>query len=153
MVKKRSKSRTMPDGSPRSADVGESGEEITDVTRLAPAPAPVPLPVSVPVPDPVPEPASPPAILYEKSNGIGVLRLNRPDKLNAMNYEMGYELRRLVNEIREDPTLRALVVTGAGKSFSAGGDLSFILENITRRPQENYKTMREFYELFLCIRE
>jgi enoyl-CoA hydratase len=94
-----------------------------------------------------------PAILYEKSNGVGLLRLNRPEKLNAMNYEMGYELRRLVSTIHEDPSLRALVVTGAGKAFSAGGDLSFILENITRRPQENYRTMREFYELFLCIRE
>lgn len=146
MVKKRSKSKSIPEGAPRSAGVDESGEEITDVTRLAPASVPVPVPV------PVPESTSPP-ILYEKSNGIGVLRLNRPDKLNAMNYEMGYELKRLVGEILEDHTLRALVVTGAGKSFSAGGDLSFILENITRRPQENYKTMREFYELFLCIRE
>jgi enoyl-CoA hydratase/carnithine racemase len=105
---------------------------------------------------PLPQVSAPshgPAVLYEKTGGIGLLRLNRPEKLNAMNYEMGYELRDLVAGIREDSSLRALVVTGSGKAFSAGGDLSFILENITRRPQENYRTMHEFYELFLCIRE
>jgi enoyl-CoA hydratase/carnithine racemase len=113
----------------------ETGEEITEVGRIQPE---------------LPSGAS---VLYEKTGSIGLIRLNRPEKLNAMNYDMGHELHGLIAEIREDASLRALVVTGVGKAFSAGGDLSFILENITRRPQENYRTMREFYDLFLCIRD
>jgi enoyl-CoA hydratase/carnithine racemase len=124
-------------GKPRAGGPGYPGAEpTTEITEVSRAPQ---------------DPSA--AILYEKSNGVGLLRLNRPDKLNAMNYDMGYALRDLVAEIKDDPSLRVLVVTGVGKAFSSGGDLSFILENITRRPQENYRTMREFYELFLCIRE
>jgi enoyl-CoA hydratase/carnithine racemase len=119
----------------RPASREQGGEEITEVSRI------------------LTDPPAGASVLYEKNGSIGLIRLNRPDKLNAMNYDMGHELHALVSEIREDPSLRALVVTGVGKAFSAGGDLSFILENITRRPQENYRTMREFYDLFLCIRD
>ena len=65
------------------------------------------------------------SVLSESVEQVAVVRLNRPDKLNAMNYEMGYELRRLVDEIREDHTLRALVVTGAGKLLCGGPDHVF----------------------------
>ncbi|HEY2428272.1 MAG TPA: enoyl-CoA hydratase-related protein [Acidimicrobiales bacterium] len=61
---------------------------------------------------------------YERDGHVGWLRLNRPEKLNAMNGVMWSELARLGPELRDDPDLRALVVIGNGRSFSAGIDLS-----------------------------
>jgi enoyl-CoA hydratase/carnithine racemase len=53
---------------------------------------------------------------------VGWLRLNRPQKLNAMTAKMWEELRTLGQELRNDPELRALVVIGEGRSFSTGID-------------------------------
>ena len=55
---------------------------------------------------------------------IRVLTLNRPDAMNAMNTRMFIELRDAIRELSVDPTLRVLILTGAGtRAFSAGGDL------------------------------
>lgn len=61
----------------------------------------------------------------EKSEGIGVLTLNRPAKLNAITVEMGaVGLSKLLREIQEDDDIRVLVITGAGRGFCAGADVS-----------------------------
>lgn len=62
-------------------------------------------------------------IRYERSGGIGHLTLARPSKRNAQNPMMWQELVRLGSELRRDDTLRCLVVTGDGPTFSAGIDL------------------------------
>lgn len=61
---------------------------------------------------------------YERHGHVGWLRLNRPEKLNAMTGRMWSELADIGARLRDDPDLRALVVTGNGRSFSAGIDLS-----------------------------
>jgi enoyl-CoA hydratase/carnithine racemase len=61
---------------------------------------------------------------YERRGHVGWLRLNRPEKLNAMNGTMWSELATLGPKLRDDPDLRALVLIGNGRSFSAGIDLS-----------------------------
>jgi len=61
---------------------------------------------------------------YERDGHVGWLRLDRPEKLNAMNAQMWSELATLGPQLRDDPDLRALVVIGNGRSFSAGIDLS-----------------------------
>lgn len=63
-------------------------------------------------------------LLLERQGPVGWLRLNRPDKLNAQNQLMWQELRALGDELVDDADLRCLVVTGEGRSFSAGLDLS-----------------------------
>ncbi|MDF3309226.1 enoyl-CoA hydratase/isomerase family protein [Rhodococcus sp. NPDC057014] len=55
--------------------------------------------------------------------GILLVRLNRPEALNAMNAEMIGELHRVLARVRDDSTIRAIVLTGAGKAFCAGLDL------------------------------
>jgi enoyl-CoA hydratase len=55
---------------------------------------------------------------------VRVLTLNRPDRLNAWNAAMRAELRDAIDRAAEDPELRALVLTGAGRAFSAGEDVS-----------------------------
>src|SRR5258708_3213791 len=61
---------------------------------------------------------------YERRGHVGWLRLNRPEKLNAMNGALWGELADLGPKLRDDPDLRALAVIGNGRAFSAGIDLS-----------------------------
>src|SRR5580700_2905831 len=62
-------------------------------------------------------------IRYERQAGIGTLTLARPDKRNAQNPLMWQELTQLGTELQADETLRCLIVTGEGPTFSAGIDL------------------------------
>jgi enoyl-CoA hydratase/carnithine racemase len=64
------------------------------------------------------------SLIYEEKGDIGVVTVNRPDVHNALNMQTIRELRELCLRLRDEDRLRALVVTGAGKSsFLAGGDL------------------------------
>ena len=63
-------------------------------------------------------------LFCEKLDGIGVVRLNRPNALNAINREMIGELYDLAGRLVCDNSLRALVITGEGKAFAAGADIS-----------------------------
>jgi len=62
-------------------------------------------------------------LTFDRRDAIAVLRLNRPDNLNAWNLQMREELRDAVAELVEDDDLRVLVITGTGRAFSAGEDV------------------------------
>ena len=62
--------------------------------------------------------------LLDEDNGKFVLTLNRPDKLNAVTHDMGLELRNILHSINEDHDSRTLIITGAGKGFCSGADVS-----------------------------
>jgi 2-(1,2-epoxy-1,2-dihydrophenyl)acetyl-CoA isomerase len=62
-------------------------------------------------------------IKVEIEDGVGVLTLNRPEKMNPLSMEMLAELGPAFEQMRLDPEIKAVVLTGAGKAFSAGGDL------------------------------
>ncbi len=61
------------------------------------------------------------------ARGVATLTLNRPDVHNAMNGLMWDEGRDAVGRLDADPAVRAVVLTGAGKSFCSGGDLKYQL--------------------------
>jgi len=61
---------------------------------------------------------------YELMDGVALIRLNRPDQLNAFTPVMREELIHLFREADQDDRVRAVVVTGAGRAFCAGADLS-----------------------------
>ena len=63
-------------------------------------------------------------ILYEVADNILTLTLNRPDKLNAFNGAMQAELIDAFDKADQDDDVRAIIVTGAGRAFCAGADLS-----------------------------
>jgi enoyl-CoA hydratase len=58
----------------------------------------------------------------KRENGVAVATLNRPEKLNAVNGRMHYELSRLAVDANADPEVKVLVLAGAGRAFCAGGD-------------------------------
>ena len=62
-------------------------------------------------------------ILLERRQGVAVLTLDRPKRLNSLNDEMHTELRHALGEVRGDSALRSLLITGAGRGFCAGQDL------------------------------
>lgn len=61
---------------------------------------------------------------FVAEHGIGVLTLNRPERLNAVNTAMANELEALARQLRDEHALRALIVTGAGRVFCAGADIA-----------------------------
>lgn len=68
-------------------------------------------------------------LLTRDDSGVAVITLNRPEALNALNNQLRAELAVAIAEVRDDVGVRALVVTGAGRAFCAGGDLKWMVEN------------------------
>ena len=79
-------------------------------------------------------------ILAEKKDGIGWMRINRPEKLNALNLDTLKEAAQTLEDFRHDPDVRALIITGVGeKSFIAGMDIH---EFASKTPLEQRELMR-----------
>src|SRR6202161_3214222 len=64
------------------------------------------------------------SVLFERREGIARLTLNRPERLNSFNVQMHEEVRRALQEIEQDSSCRVLILSGAGRGFCAGQDLS-----------------------------
>src|SRR3989449_5271932 len=64
------------------------------------------------------------SILVEKTQGVAIITMNRPEQLNAMNAQLSTELHDTVRRMSADAEVGCLVITGAGnRAFSAGGDI------------------------------
>lgn len=76
------------------------------------------------------QPANPAqqVVLEERSGSVATIRLNRPDKLNALNVELGRALVHALLRASQDTAVRAVVLTGAGRAFCAGGDIDLLLD-------------------------
>jgi 2-(1,2-epoxy-1,2-dihydrophenyl)acetyl-CoA isomerase len=62
-------------------------------------------------------------VIWNVEEGVGQITLNRPDTLNAWNTQFGLDLREVVTKEAQDDSVRALLITGAGRGFSSGADL------------------------------
>lgn len=87
-------------------------------------------------------------ILFEAANGIARLTLNRPDKLNSFTGAMHAELHAALATVQTDKSIRVLVISGAGRAFSAGQDLADpdmamgpMQPDIGNVVEENYKPL------------
>jgi len=69
---------------------------------------------------------STPVLLEGKQDGIATLVMNRPDRMNALNNELGVAIDQALGRIAADPDVRVVVITGAGRAFCAGGDLALL---------------------------
>src|ERR1700741_1647613 len=82
-------------------------------------------------------------ILAEVEDGIGIITLNRPDKLNAMNRKLSGELHSAIKAMDADDGVGCIVITGAGRAFSAGGDIHEQREDDRKYTFEQLEAMRE----------
>jgi enoyl-CoA hydratase len=92
------------------------------------------------------------AVLVTRDGGIVTLTLNRPDIRNAMTVELTDAFTDAVSSLRGDPSVRVVIVTGAGRAFCAGGDLSWIQPGPGADVPAIRAKMRAFYPRFLSIR-
>ncbi len=99
-------------------------------------------------------------VLEQRDGNVVTLTFNQPERLNAMSQAMGEAFADRIGRLRPDESIRAVVVTGAGRAFSAGGDLGMIHDRavqgradpgIARRSIRD--SMRAFYTLFLSVRD
>lgn len=97
-----------------------------------------------------------PVVLVEKTEGVAILTLNRPEQLNAMNAQLSAELREAVARATDDDEVGCIVITGAGtRAFSAGGDIHEQREDDRRYTQaqldaRNAVRSRGSYEIGAC---
>lgn len=82
------------------------------------------------------------SILYSVNNGVAHIRLNRPDKFNSFNREMALAMQEALKNAEADKNVRAIFITGEGKAFCAGQDLS---EAINPDGPGIQKIVREHY--------
>lgn len=88
-------------------------------------------------------------LMYEKKENIGLLTINRPEKMNAISQELTAELSLFLDEIENDDELRVIVITGAGdKAFVAGADIN---ELVDRDARLGRRVSRERQEIFSRI--
>jgi 2-(1,2-epoxy-1,2-dihydrophenyl)acetyl-CoA isomerase len=71
-------------------------------------------------------------LTLERRDQVATLTLNRPDAYNAFNLAFGHEIFQAVLEADDDPQVRCLLVTGAGKAFCGGGDVREFVDNLPR---------------------
>src|SRR5579871_2205870 len=88
-----------------------------------------------------------PFVLEERHGAVMVLRLNRPESLNALNTEMARGLVHALLRASDDKAIHSVVLTGAGKAFCAGGDLKFM------RDVRQRKSYAEVEQLLIAGKE
>ena len=84
-------------------------------------------------------------LIWERDGGIGRITLNRPDTLNAWHTPFGHELRQVIESDAADPSVRALLITGAGRGFSSGADLKSGFEPADDGMPDLRKELNELY--------
>src|SRR4051812_47408853 len=79
-------------------------------------------------------------VLWQQDGPVGRITLNRPDSLNAWTAEFGAALRDIVLGEAADPSVRAVVITGAGRGFSSGADLK---AGFDPHPEDGYPDVKK----------
>jgi methylglutaconyl-CoA hydratase len=92
-------------------------------------------------------------VLYSVDSSIAHVILNRPDKRNALNDELIAGVKGAFIAASKDESVRAIVLTGAGKDFCSGADLSALQKIANASVAENLEDARSLMELFLLVRQ
>ncbi len=91
-------------------------------------------------------------ICYSAGSGIARIVLNRPDKRNALDADIVRELREAVGQSAADPSVRAVLLTGAGKDFCSGADLAALERVADAGVMDNLADARAMADLFTALR-
>ena len=81
------------------------------------------------------------SIIFDSQDRIGLLKLNRPEKLNAFGGPIRDEILDVLARISTDDTIRVLVVTGEGRGFSAGGDIDHLKHLRENKDEQGFRTV------------
>ena len=92
-------------------------------------------------------------ILYSVDNSVATITLNRPEKRNALNEALIAEIKQGLERASQDGVVRVVVITGAGKDFCSGADLSALQKIAQASVAENADDARSLLELFVLIRQ
>ena len=92
-------------------------------------------------------------ILYSVDNSVATITLNRPGKRNALNDALIAEIKQGLERASQDENVRVIVITGAGKDFCSGADLSALQKIAQASVAENADDARSLLELFVLIRQ
>jgi 2-(1,2-epoxy-1,2-dihydrophenyl)acetyl-CoA isomerase len=84
-------------------------------------------------------------VIWEQAGGVGRLTLNRPERLNAWNSQFGSELLSVVEREAADDSVRAVLLSGAGRGFSSGADLKAGFDPAQDGMPDIYKELHEIY--------
>ncbi|MBK8316255.1 MAG: enoyl-CoA hydratase/isomerase family protein [Acidobacteria bacterium] len=87
-------------------------------------------------------------IVYQKENRVALITLNRPEKLNAYSEIMVHEMLEALSDSRDDDQVRAVIITGAGRGFCSGGDISTDFQYPARYRGHRLESMLEMRENF-----
>jgi len=90
-------------------------------------------------------------IEYTKENHLAVIKLNRPEKSNALHPDLIKQFKSKLKEIKDTEDVKALIITGEGKSFCAGADLEYLNQMMKFNSIKNEKDSESLAELFLEI--
>jgi enoyl-CoA hydratase/carnithine racemase len=99
---------------------------------------------------------TPQSFLYshDTDTGVATLTLNRPDRLNALTFEVYGELLDTFRVLKTEPGVRAVVITGAGKAFCSGGDVHDIIGKLVDRNADGLlEFTRMTCDLVVAIRQ
>jgi len=89
----------------------------------------------------------------DDDTGVATITLNRPDRLNALTFDVYDELRRAFYALSDEPAVRVIVITGAGKGFCSGGDVEDIIGRLFERDMRGLlEFTRMTCDLILAIR-
>jgi methylglutaconyl-CoA hydratase len=91
-------------------------------------------------------------LLYETNGGIARLTLNRPDKRNALDGDLISELAAAMDASAQDPSVRVVVLSGAGQDFCAGADLDALESTLGSGILQNVADARRLANLFTAMR-
>lgn len=89
-------------------------------------------------------------ITLQDTDGVALVTLNRPEKRNAISYELIEDLLRALDHVRDSPS-KVLIITGAGKAFCSGMDLENLKALTGRSQQQNVEDSRTMARLFRSI--
>src|SRR5260370_40570157 len=78
----------------------------------------------------------PSTFLYEQRDAVATITLHRPELLDAMTFEGYHELTAFFAKLRDEKTVRVVVITGAGRAFCSGGDVRDIIGELQGRDAE-----------------
>ena len=90
-------------------------------------------------------------LLYSRSESVGRMTFDFPEKKNALDQDARKEMEHIVTQVRDDDRVRALLITGAGGAFCAGGDISTFAGSspvaMRDRMKQQHRVTRMLYDL------